>query len=89
LRAAHAARFPSFTKWKGGFAARAIVVHAVGPEGHLQNENPNPAHADARETVTLQAARKLDLEARELAQDERKRWEEAHQEDPERWDGMS
>jgi hypothetical protein len=55
----------------------------------LQNENRNPAHADARETVTLQAARKLDLEARELAQDERKRWEEAHQEDPERWDGMS
>jgi hypothetical protein len=55
----------------------------------LQNEKQNPAHADNREMLTLQAARKLDLEARELAQDERKRWEEAHQEDPERWDGMS
>jgi hypothetical protein len=66
------------------------VVHAERPEGNLQNENPNPANADKVESLTLQAARKLSmLDALQPANDERKRYEELREEDPERWDGMS
>jgi hypothetical protein len=56
----------------------------------LQNENRNPAQSEPREALTLQAARKLNVRD-ELAPvtDERKRYEELREEDPERWDGMS
>lgn len=56
----------------------------------MQNENRNPAKPELRETFTAQASRKLDLQpSLEPEHNERKRYEELREEDPERWDGMS
>jgi hypothetical protein len=56
----------------------------------LQNEKRNPVHPDSRESLAVQAARKLTVQENiQPADDERKRWEEFRAEDPERWDGMS
>jgi hypothetical protein len=66
------------------------VVHAERPEGNLQNENRNPAMPEPRESLTAQASRKLDLPGKILPpEDDRARFEDLREEDPERWDGMS
>jgi hypothetical protein len=56
----------------------------------LQNENSNSANADSRESITLQAARKMQTQEKlHPTHIEPDRWEELREEDPERWDGLS
>jgi len=56
----------------------------------LQNENRNPAKPEIRETLAAEASRKPNLQpSREPEYNERKRYEDLREEDPERWDGMS